>query len=297
MSKAEKKENIHMESLRQSKTKEVWHQFTKNKGAVIALILLTLIILIALFSGLIWDYEDVVIKQNISEKLQSPSLQYPFGTDHVGRDMLARIGYGTRYSLIIAVTSVLISLLAGGTVGAIAGYYGGKAETVIMRITDMCTMIPNALMAIAIIAILGIKTSNLVIALGISNIPIFTRITRASVMMVRNNEYMEASRAIGASNLYTLFRHALPNSMSQIFVQATLQIGNCIISASALSFLGVGVPVPTPEWGALLSMGRKYIQSAPYLTLFPGLAIFVTVMLINLVGDGLRDALDPKLKR
>lgn len=285
------------DSMHQSKIKEVWHQFTKNKGAVIALGLLGLIVLIALFSGIIWDYEEVVIKQDISQKLQGPSLKHPLGTDHVGRDMLARIGYGTRYSLIIAVTSVLISLLAGGAMGAVAGYYGGKIETVIMRLTDMCTMIPSALMAIAIIAILGIKSTNLVIALGISNIPIFTRITRASVMMVRNNEYIEAARAIGASNLYILFRHALPNSMSQIFVQATLQIGNCIISASALSFIGVGVPVPTPEWGALLSLGRKYIQSAPYLTLFPGLAIFITVMLINLVGDGLRDALDPKLKR
>ncbi|MDC7125072.1 MAG: ABC transporter permease [Spirochaetales bacterium] len=284
-------------SLQRSKASEVWLQFRKNKGAVVALILLILIVLVALFSDIIWDYKDDVIKQNISEKLQGPSLAHPFGTDHVGRDMVARVGYGTRYSLSIALASVVIAVIAGGILGAIAGYFGGWIENIIMRLTDIFTMIPSALMAIGIIVIIGIKTSNLVIALGITNIPVFTRITRASVMTVRNCEYIEASRAIGASELYILFVHALPNSMSQIFVQATLAVGNCIIAASSLSFIGVGVPVPTPEWGALLSMGRSYIQSAPYLTLFPGLAIFVTVMLINTVGDGLRDALDPKLKQ
>lgn len=284
-------------SLKRSWAGEVWHQFRKNRGAVIALILLGLLILMAVCADFIWDYDTEIIEQHISEKFTAPCLAHPFGTDHVGRDLLARIGYGTRYSLLIAVTSVAIALAAGGILGAVAGFAGGRVENIIMRLTDIFTMIPSALMAIAIIAILGIKATNLVIALGISNIPIFTRITRASVMATRGSEYVEAARAIGASEGYILFRQVLPNSMSQIFVQATLRMGDCIIAASALSFIGVGVPVPTPEWGALLSMGRKYIQNAPYLTLFPGLAILVTVLLINLVGDGLRDALDPKLKR
>ena len=210
---------------------------------------------------------------------------------------MARVFYGTRYSLLIGIGSTLISTVFGVTFGAIAGYYGGKVENVIMRIVEIFLMIPRILLTIVIVSAFGISLGNLLLAQGIATIPFFTRNARAAVMTVRDNEYIEAARAMGASDFKIILKHALPNALSPILVQVTSRVGGCISGAAAFSFLGLGVPVPTPEWGAMLSDARNYMREYPHLVIFPGLAILILVLAINQIGDGLRDALDPKLKR
>jgi len=284
-------------SVKENRALEVWRQFRRNKGAMIGLALLIVLVLVAVFADVIWDYENDIIQMQIGNRLAPPSWEHPFGTDNYGRDMLARIGYGTRYSLLIGFVSVLIGTVIGVPIGAISGYVGGKVDNVIMRIVDTFTIIPSLLMTIILVSVLGTNLFNLMIALSISTIPVMTRITRASVMVVRNNDYIESARAIGAPTGLILLKHVLPNCFSPILVQATLRVGSSIISAAGLSYIGLGVPLPTPEWGALLSASKSFIIKAQHMCLFPGLAIMITVMVINLVGDGLRGALDPKLKR
>jgi len=284
-------------SVKENRALEVWRQFRRNKGAMIGLSVLILLILVAVFADVIWNYETDIIEMRIGNRLSPPSWEHPFGTDNYGRDMLSRIGYGTRYSLLIGFASVLIGTLIGVPIGAVSGYVGGKVDNVIMRIVDTFTIIPSLLMTIILVSVLGTNLFNLMIALSISTIPVMTRITRASVMVARNNDYIESARAIGAPTSTILIRHVLPNCFSPILVQATLRVGSSIISAAGLSYIGLGVPLPTPEWGALLSASKSFIIKAQHMCLFPGLAIMITVMVINLVGDGLRGALDPKLKR
>ena len=284
-------------SVKENRALEVWRQFRRNKGAVIGLSVLILLILVAVFADVIWNYETDIIEMRIGNRLSPPSWEHPFGTDNYGRDMLSRIGYGTRYSLLIGFASVLIGTLIGVPIGAVSGYVGGKVDNVIMRVVDTFTIIPSLLMTIILVSVLGTNLFNLMIALSISTIPVMTRITRASVMVARNNDYIESARAIGAPTSTILIRHVLPNCFSPILVQATLRVGSSIISAAGLSYIGLGVPLPTPEWGALLSASKSFIIKAQHMCLFPGLAIMITVMVINLVGDGLRGALDPKLKR
>ncbi len=204
--------------------------------------------------------------------------------------------YGARFSLTVGVVAVAIGLFIGVTLGAIAGYFGGVLENVIMRFTDILQAIPGILMAIVIVAVIGPSTVNLMLAIGITSVPQFVRITRASVLSMKNEQYVESARSIGLSSVKIIFKHILPNCLSPIIVLSTLRVASAIIAASGLSFLGLGVPAPDPEWGGLLSAGRKYIRSYSYMTFFPGLAIMVTVLALNLMGDGLRDALDPKLK-
>lgn len=283
--------------VKENRALEVWRQFRRNKGAMIGLSVLILLILVAVLADVIWNYETDIIEMRIGNRLSPPSWEHPFGTDNYGRDMLSRIGYGTRYSLLIGFASVLIGTLIGVPIGAVSGYVGGKVDNVIMRIVDTFTIIPSLLMTIILVSVLGTNLFNLMIALSISTIPVMTRITRASVMVARNNDYIESARAIGAPTSTILIRHVLPNCFSPILVQATLRVGSSIISAAGLSYIGLGVPLPTPEWGALLSASKSFIIKAQHMCLFPGLAIMITVMVINLVGDGLRDALDPKLKR
>jgi len=292
-----KKNKIRSKYVRQSRSQEIWRQFKKNKGAMIGLLAFGFIVIIALLSGVIWDYGTDITKMVASQRLLTPRLGHLFGTDHMGRDLLARVGYGARYSLMIGVVAVSVSVAFGTIVGSIAGYYGGKVETVIMRIVEMFLMVPSILLTITIIAAFGISLTNLMIALGIATIPHFARNARASVMTVRTNEYVEAAKAVGARDSVIIFRHVLPNALSPIMVQATTRIAGCIIEAAAFSFLGLGVPAPLPEWGALLSDARPFLREFPHLAFFPGLAIMITVLSINLIGDGLRDALDPKLKR
>ena len=280
-----------------SQAAEVWRQFRRNKGAVAGSAIVSVIVFIALFADILLDYDTQVIGQNVADRLQWPNANHWFGTDELGRDIFCRILYGTRFSCSVGLVAVTIGLVIGVTLGAVAGYFGGAIEEIIMRSTDILSAVPNMLMAIVIVSVLGQSIWNLMFAVGITSVPQFVRITRAAVLTVRNQEYVEASKAIGLNNRKIIFRHILPNCLSPIIVQATLRVASAIISASSLSFLGLGVPAPDPEWGALLSGGRKYIRDYAYMTFFPGLAIMITVLALNLMGDGLRDALDPKLKK
>lgn len=276
---------------------EVWHRLIKNKGAVLGMIFLLVLIITALLSPYIFDYETEVIGQNIKEGKLPPSADHWFGTDEYGRDLFARVIYGARYSLAIGMGAVFLGLIVGTILGSIAGFKGGVADSVIMRAVDIFYSIPNIMTAVVIVSLLGTSTINLLLALSFSCASSFCRIVRASVMTIRDQEYVESSYAMGLPTWKIILKHILPNCLSPIIVQITLLIGTTIISASSLSFLGIGVPAPAPEWGALLSSGRKFIRSHSYMTIIPGLAIMFTVLALNLLGDGLRDAIDPKLKK
>ena len=280
-----------------SQIREVMHRLKKNKGAIVGLIVFAIIVIIALLGDVMFDYEKDVIGNNIRDRLQSPNANHWFGTDEMGRDLFARVLYGARYSLAIGFVSTLVSLAIGLILGSIAGYKGGWVENVIMRITDIFYSLPSILLAIAVISALGQSMLNLMIAVGVSNAAAFCRVTRASVLTERGKDYVEAARAIGQGEMRIVLKHVVPNSLSPIIVQTTVRIAGAIISAAGLSFLGLGVPLPAPEWGSLLSMGRGFLRDYPYMVIAPGLAIMVTVLSVNLFGDGLRDAIDPKLKK
>lgn len=285
------------QNKKRSQAGEVWHQLKKNKGAMLGLFLIIVIFLATVGANLFLDYEEQVIGMNIVERLQGPSLKHWMGTDDMGRDIFLRILYGAKYSLSVGVVAVLIAVAIGVPLGAFAGYFGGILEDIIMRVTDIFAAVPNILMAIVVVSALGQGMGNLMLAVGLCSIPQFVRITRASVLTVRDQEYVEAARAVGRSELQIIFGHVLPNCLSPIIVQTTLRIASAIITAAALSYLGLGVVPPAPEWGAMLSYGRNFIRGYSYMTLFPGLAIMITVLALNLLGDGLRDALDPKLRK
>ena len=263
----------------------IWRQLRKNKGAIVGMILLVVIIIIALVSPYIFNYETDVIANNVKERMQHPSSEHWFGTDDLGRDIFARVCYGARYSLAVGLVAVAVALVVGVTLGAAAGYVGGVFENLIMRVCDIFSSIPSVLMAIAVVSALGKSTFNLMLAVGIASTAPFIRVARAAVLTVRGEEYVESARAIGSPEWKIVAFHILPNCVSQI------------IAAAQLSFLGLGVAAPAPEWGSMLSAGRAYIRDYSYMTLFPGIAIMLTVLSLNLIGDGLRDALDPKLKR
>ena len=282
---------------RKTMTQEVLHRLIKNKGAVLGAIFLIALTIAALISPFIFDFQTDVIGQNLPLKLRPPGLEHWFGTDEFGRDLFARVMYGSRYSLAIGVGSVGVGLVIGSVLGSLAGFYGGWWDSIIMRGIDIFYSIPNILKAVVIVSMLGTSTINLIIALAISCATNFARIVRASVMTVRDLEYVESSYAMGLPTWKIIVKHILPNCLSPIIVQTTQLIGTTIISASSLSFLGIGVPAPAPEWGALLSAGRSHIRDASYMCVIPGLAILFTVLALNLLGDGLRDALDPKLKK
>ncbi len=285
------------ERIRRSRGGEIWHQFKKNKGAIIGLVIIAILLFIAIFGGKIWDFKNEVTKMNTKQSLAGVSKEHPFGTDNMGRDMVARIGYGTRYSMAIGFGCVTMAVILGTTTGAIAGYYGDPVETIVMRIVEIFIMIPGLLFFVCVVAVLGTSLETLIFALGLTTTPYFARTARYSVMTTRNNEYVEAAKAAGASDLHIIFRHVLPNAISPILVQITLTVASSIVTAAGYSFLGLGVPSPKPEWGTLLSEGRSVMRGNPELTYFPGLAIMITVLALNLIGDGLRDALDPKLRR
>ena len=276
---------------------EVWQRLVKNKMAMLGLAILVLLALCAIFADVIADYETKVVAQNIANRLKGPSAEHWFGTDEFGRDIFARMVHGSRVSLVVGLISVSVSLVAGGTLGAFAGFYGGGVDNVIMRVMDIFLAVPSILLAITIVAALGPNLVNVMLAIGISGTPGFARIVRAAVMSVKDQEFVEASRAIGASNATISFREIIPNCLAPIIVQSTLSVASAILSTASLSFIGLGVQPPDPEWGAMLSSGRNFLRDAVHLTLFPGLAIVVTILALNLLGDGLRDALDPRLKQ
>ena len=276
---------------------EIWRRFRQNRGAMLGLIITALIVLTALFADVILDYDRDVIGQNLADRMQGPSSRHLFGTDELGRDIFYRVIYGSRISLAVGVASVLIGLAIGMILGCAAGYYGGVTDNIIMRVVDIIGAVPSILMGIAIVSALGVGTGNLMLAIGITSVPQFARITRAAVMTVRSQEYVESARAIGQPEFRIILSHVLPNCLSPIIVQTTLRTASAIVVVSSLSFLGLGVKVPSPEWGALLAAGRNYVRIAPYMTLYPGLAIMITVLALNMIGDGLRDAMDPRLRR
>jgi len=274
----------------------VWQRLKRNKGAMFGLVFLCFMVVLMLAADFMFDYDEIVIKQTISERLQGPSATHWFGTDESGRDILARIVHGARRSVLISAAAVLFATFVGGALGAIAGFYGGKLGEVIMRFMDVLLAIPSTLFGLVIVAVLGASIPNLTLAVAMSTIPKMARILRSSVMTCRGADYVEAARARGATDSWILFKHILPNSISPVFVQFTVSMGVTIIVLSGLSFLGLGIQPPTPEWGAMLSNARTYIRDYSYMCMFPGLAILFTILSLNLLGDGLRDALDPKLK-
>lgn len=274
----------------------IWKRLRKNKMAIFGLVLLVIVSLSALFANVLFDYETDVIQQTASQRLKPPSAVHWLGTDEVGRDIFARIIYGARISLPVAFSTIFIAAIAGGLLGALAGYGSKMMDNMIMRIMDIFLAIPSILLSIAIVAALGPSMTNLLIAISISNIPPFARIVRASVLSIKSEEFIEAARAIGANNSRIIFRHIIPNSMAPIIVQATLCIAGSILSIASLSFIGLGIQPPTPEWGSMLAGGRQYIRYAWWVCAFPGIAIMLTILSLNMLGDGLRDALDPKLK-
>ena len=276
---------------------EIWRRLKKNKMAMLGLTILVMLALTAIFADVIADYDTKVIAQDIPNRLQGPSMEHWCGTDEFGRDIFARLVHGSRVSLVVDLISVSISLFIGGALGAIAGYYGGRVDNVIMRIMDIFLAVPSILLAMTIVAALGTSLVNVMLAIGVSGVPGYARIVRASVMSIKDQEFVEASRAIGAKSPTTIFREILPNCLAPIIVQATLSVAGAILSTASLSFIGLGVQPPSPEWGAMLSGGRNYLRDALHLTLFPGLAIVITILALNLLGDGLRDALDPRLKQ
>ena len=282
---------------KRSMAAEIWQRLLRNKMAMLGLAILAILALLAIFADVIADYDTMVVAQNIPERLQGPSAAHWFGTDEFGRDIFARIIHGGRVSLVVGLISVSVSLLAGGSLGAFAGFYGGRVDNVTMRVMDIFLAVPSILLAITIVAALGTNLVNVMLAIGVSGIPTFARIVRAAVMGVKDQEFVESARAIGETNTAIIFREILPNCMAPIIVQSTLSVASAILSTASLSFIGLGVQPPDPEWGAMLSSGRNFLRDAMHITLFPGLAIVVTILALNLLGDGLRDALDPRLKQ
>ena len=273
---------------------DVFRRLMRNKKAVVGMTVVILLILMALFAKQLapYYYDD----QNIMNQFQPPSAEHWLGTDELGRDILSRIIYGSRTSMELGFISVGIALILGTTLGAIAGYYGGIADTIIMRLMDVLLAIPRELLAIAICASLGTGIMNAMIAVGISTTPTFARLTRASILSIRGTEYVEAARSINAGDARIILRHVLPNSMGPLIVQATLGVAGAILTGATLSFIGLGAQPPTPEWGSMMSSGRAFIRDYPGLIVFPGLAVVIAVVSLNLFGDGLRDALDPRLR-
>ena len=250
----------------------------------------------AVFADKLFDYDTIVIRNNISERLIPPCAAHWFGTDDLGRDIFARVVHGARLSLTISFSAVALALVVGGIIGLFAAYYGGFVDELLMRLTDIFIAVPTTLMCIILVAALGSSSLNLILALGLASMPTFARVVRSAVLTVRDEEYITSARALGARDSEIVTKHVLPNCMGPILVQTTLRIASAIYNTSALSFLGLGIAQPAPEWGGMLSAGRNYIRTASYISLIPGLAIMLTVLALNLMGDGIRDAIDPKLK-
>ena len=280
---------------KRSQWAEMWRRLKKNKMAMIGLTIFCLLILMAIFADLLAPAGFNA--QNFMTREFPPGDQgFLLGTDRFGRGILDRIIHGSRVSLSIGFISVSIAILLGGSLGALAGFYGGIVDNVVMRFMDILLAIPSILLAISIVAALGSSLFNVMIAVGVSSIPGYARIVRSSVMSLKEQEFVDAARAIGAKNRRIILRHIIPNSLAPVIVQGTLGVASAILSAAGLSFIGLGPSPPNPEWGALLAEGRDYIRDAPWMTLYPGLFIMITIFSLNLLGDGLRDALDPKLR-
>ena len=288
-----KKTNPRFESY-----KLFWRRLAKNKAAMIGGAMILLIILMAFIGPwIITNFTDLRPNEtDLVNKLQGPSAAHWFGTDSYGRDIFTRVVFGTRLTLYVGFFSVFIGGIVGIIFGIVAGYYGGRIDTVIMRLMDVLLAFPGILLALAIVAVLGGSLTNVIIAVGIFSVPAFARVVRGSTLSVRKLEYIDAVRALGSSDFRIIFKHILPNIMSPIIVQASLRIATAILTGAGLAFLGLGAQPPAPEWGAMLNEGRQYMYEAGHVALFPGLMIVLVVLAFNIFGDGVRDALDPKMK-
>ncbi|MFT9848648.1 nickel transporter permease [Aneurinibacillus sp. REN35] len=275
--------------------RDAWYQLKKQKTALVGLFVILFFIVVGLLAPIItsqpWD------GQNLADKLKPPSAQHWFGTDDLGRDIFTRVVYGARISLWVGFFSVVGSIVAGTALGLVAGYFGRWVDTIISRLFDIILAFPSILLAIAIVTILGPGLSNALIAIAIINVPTYGRLVRSRVLSIKEEEYVTAAKVLGMSHARILFSHILPNSMAPIIVQGTLGVATAVLEAAALGFLGLGAQAPQPEWGKMISDSRQYITAAYWTVLFPGLAIMLTVLGFNLFGDGLRDALDPKMKQ
>jgi peptide/nickel transport system permease protein len=274
---------------------ESWQRFRRHRTAMAGLVLLVALLVLALAAPLITSYDPE--RQSLSQALRPISWSHPLGTDHLGRDILARLLYGGRLSLMIGFLAVGLGVAIGVPLGAVSGFQGGFTDLVIQRLADILLSFPGFLLALSLVAILGVGLQNVIISVGISAVPSFIRLVRGSVLSIREQVYVQAADAIGQRRALIIFRHVLPNAMAPVIVQATLSLGFAILVAAGLGFLGLGVQPPTPEWGTMLGEGRQYIFRAPGLTTYPGLVIFLAVLGFNLFGDGLRDALDPRMSR
>lgn len=286
---------VHVEKKLTPPWLEAWHAFYKNKLAIAGLGIVLFFIILAIIAPLIAPYSFK--EQVLVERMQAPSSKHLFGTDDLGRDIFSRIVYGARISLWVGFFSVLGSVIFGTLLGIVSGYYGSWVDTIISRIFDIMLAFPSILLSIAVVAILGPSLQNALVAIAIVNVPNFGRLVRSKVLSVKQEEYIMAARAVGMKDSRILLHHILPNSISPVIVQATLAIATAIIEAAALGFLGMGAQAPTPEWGRMLSDSKQYLVQAPWTLFFPGIAIMLTVLGFNLMGDGLRDALDPKMKQ
>lgn len=275
--------------------RDVGRRLVKSKSAMLGLVIVLILVVLACFPE--FFAPEGMDDQNYANQFLAPSLEHLMGTDNLGRDIFSRVIYGAQVSMKVGLISVSLACIAGGLLGALAAYYGGWGDNVIMRAMDIMLAIPSILLSIAISAALGPGLFNMMIAIGLGNVPVYSRIVRAAIMTVKEQEFVEAGRAIGASTGRLIFFHMLPNALAPIIVQATLGVASAILSAASLSFLGLGIQPPTPEWGSMLSGGRQYIRDAWWIVTFPGVTIMITIFALNLLGDGLRDALDPRLKR
>lgn len=275
--------------------KEIWRRYKKSKIALIGLALFVVFLIMTVFADLIVPY-DQAISQNYDLILSGPTVGYPFGTDHMGRDIFARVVHGARNSLLIGLSTCLVGVVLGGVLGAAAGYFGGRVDNIIMRVMDVFMCIPPVLLALAIVAALGASMRNLIIAMIVSITPSFTRLVRSVILTVVDQDFVEAAKSYGCRDSRIIFKYIIPNAMGAIIVNTTMSIASMILTAAGMSFIGMGIVPPAPEWGSMLSEAKNYMRLAPHFAIFPGVTIMLAALCFNLIGDGLRDALDPKLK-
>ncbi|MBV9169391.1 MAG: ABC transporter permease subunit [Chloroflexi bacterium] len=274
--------------------RDTWRQLRRNRAAMAGAVLLIILIVVAVAAPAIAPYGPA--EQDYEHPLEGVSLYHPFGTDNFGRDIFSRVLYGARISLSVGVLGVCLGMLAGGVVGLLAGQWGGWLDDVLMRILDLLLAFPQLLLAIMVITVLGVGDTNVIVAIGIFSLPVFARVVRGQILSLKQLDFALAARALGAGELRILLAHLLPNTLATILVIASLRLGTAILTVATLSFLGLGIRPPAPEWGTMLSDGRQFLQIAPQVAVFPGVAIVVTVLAVNLLGDGLRDALDPRVR-